>query len=86
MSIIHFLPNPLIIIDPLNISIEYLFRASQTGIIYSGDPDLEDDIKEFLHKFDSIIIRHFAFDVKVYQRTNERAMRQVRKDQEAERG
>ena len=78
MTIIHFLPNPLLIIDPLNISIEYLFRASQTGIIYTGDPDFEDDVKEFSRKFDSIIIRHFAFDADVYKRTYERAMRQVR--------
>ena len=78
MTIIHFLPNPLLIIDPLNISIEYLFRASQTGIIYTGDPDFEDDVKQFSHKFDSIIIRHFAFDADVYKRTYERAMRQVR--------
>ena len=78
MTIIHFLPNPLLIIDPLNISIEYLFRASQTGIIYTGDPDFEDDVKQFSRKFDSIIIRHFAFDADVYKRTYERAMRQVR--------
>ena len=33
MSMLEFLPNPLLIIDPLNISIEYLFKSSQTGII-----------------------------------------------------
>ena len=82
MSIINFLPNPLLIIDPLNISIEYLFRASQTGIIYSGDPDFEDDIKEFSQNFNSIIIRHFAFDANVYQKTYERTMRQVRNEVE----
>ena len=79
MSIINFLPNPLLIVDPLNVSIEYLFKASQTGIIYSGDPDFEDDVIEFSQKFKSIIIRHFAFDANAYQNTYERAMRQVNK-------
>jgi hypothetical protein len=74
MSIIQFLSNPLLIVDPLNVSIEYLFKAAQTGIIYVGDPDFEVDLVEFARKFSAIIIRHFAFDSDVYQRTYERGL------------
>ncbi len=73
MSILQFLANPLIIVDPLNVAIEYLFKAGQTGIIYVGDPDFEEDLQEFSrgHKFRAIIVRHFAFDACVFQRTHE---------------
>ena len=71
MSLLQFLPSPLVVIDPLNISIEYLFTPSQTGIIYCGDPEFEAEFDEMCKKFDSIIVRHFVFDVVAFRKTYE---------------
>ncbi len=69
MSMLEFLPSHLLVIDPLVISIEYLFRPSQTGVIYSGDPQFDSEFETLKAKFDTIIVRHFVFDLDVFQRT-----------------
>ena len=75
MSMIQFLPNPLLVVDPLSVSIEYLFKPSKTGVIYCGDPDFKDQLDLFSAKFQAVIIRHFAFDLTVYQNTLEQVLK-----------
>ena len=76
LSISDFLPNPLLIIDPSHISLEYVFTPGKTGIIYCGDPEFQSEFSEFLKKFDAIIVRHFAFDSKIFQQSMEMALKQ----------
>jgi len=57
-------------VDPLTISIEFLFKPSRTGVIYAGDPEFEQEFESFVRaKFHSVIVRHFAFQRSVYEWT-----------------
>lgn len=76
MTLLDFLPNPMVVIDPQNISIEYLFKSSKTGVIYCGDPDFDEEFRHFSTKFQSIIVRHFVFDHGIFQKTQEHFVRQ----------
>ncbi|TRY72347.1 hypothetical protein TCAL_08161 [Tigriopus californicus] len=75
MTLLDFLPNPIVVIDPQNISIEYLFKSSKTGVIYCGDPDFDEEFRQFSTKFQSIIVRHFVFDHGIFQKTQEHFVR-----------
>lgn len=41
VPLLQFLPKHILVVDPLGVSIEYLFKPSRTGVVYCGDPNFE---------------------------------------------
>jgi hypothetical protein len=74
LSALPFLPTPVLVVDPLNVALEYVFKSTpRTGIIYCGDPDFDEGFGHLCDKFAAVIVRHFTFDRALFQKTLERA-------------
>ncbi len=50
MSALQFLPPHLVVVDPLSVSIEFLFKPSRTGVVYCGDPNFEAEFASLASK------------------------------------